>query len=594
MTRERDARVPRGTTSTLAPVLALALTLMLALTGCATLPTSGPVRAGERQGSNVGARDAFVRVNPPGPRPGAGPEEVVRGFLLAAADFENGHDKARQFLDPASATRWRPDAGVVVLATPYAVTGAARPRTEGEPRAGGQAVVRLTGRSTASIDSAGRYTPAAAEQPVATPFTLRRNEQGEWRIADLRDGLYLPRHEVDRVYRPRYLYFLTPALDRVVPDPVLVPVAHNAATALVQGLVQGPGDEAGAALRTAFPAGTQPPATVSVNDGTAQVEFSSDLLRGAGADTRRQLSAQLVHTLRQLREEVQTVRITVGGSPLDVPGAPALQPASSWADFDPALPGDTRPYLALDRRVGRLDPDRFAPLPGPFGSARPPLRTPAVAPSLDRLAAVSLDGRRLFTGSVGGVEPLAPRLTGTNLAEPSYDETGALWVLDRGNNAITVVPATGDPVRVQLPPLPGRIKALRVSRDGTRLALGLGVAGAVDQLRVGFVERVGDQVRVTAVRRLAPQLSLITDLAWAGAESVAVLAQERSAVPQAYLVSFDGFAVEDRGAVPNQAVTLTAARSLNLFVGTANGQLFEAVGRQWLGRGRGQDPAYPG
>lgn len=572
-------------------VLLGAVTAVAVLAGCATLPSSGPVRPGKPQDSTVGARDSFVRVNPPGPRPGAGPEEVVRGFLLASADFEGDHATARQFLDGATSQRWQPDAGVVVLATPYTVAASARARSERDARPAGQAVVRLAGSSTATIDAAGRYAPTTPEQAVVAPFSLRRNEQGEWRITNLRDGLYLPRHEIDRVYRPRYLYFLTPDRDHVVPDPVLVPSARNVATALVRGLVRGPAPEAGSALRTAFPAGTKPPATVSVIERVAEVDFGGDVL-AADPQAREQLAAQLVWTLRQLREDIDAVRITAGGAAF-VPEAAVPQLLTSWSAYDPAaLPLDTRPYLALERRLGRLEPDTFVPLPGPAGSGRPPLRTPAVSPDLTRLAAVSTDGRRLYAGLRD--EPLPPRLAGTNLGEASYDENQMLWVLDREPNAVWLVPPQGATMRVQLPRLPGPVKALRVSRDGTRVAVGLSVPGAADQLRVGFVERSGTAVRVRSLRRVAPQLSVVADVAWAGADSVAVLGQENSAVPQAYLVTVDGYAVEDRGAVPNRAVSLTAARNLNLFVGTATGQVFEAVGRQWVGRGRGQDPTYPG
>ncbi|NAZ88863.1 hypothetical protein GTR00_22625, partial [Kineococcus sp. T90] len=91
-------------------VVALALA---ALTGCAGLPRSGPVVAGGHVQDDP--RLGLLRVVPQGPVPGATPEEVVRGFVLAAATGVGEQAVAREFLSPDARRTWRPDASTTVL-----------------------------------------------------------------------------------------------------------------------------------------------------------------------------------------------------------------------------------------------------------------------------------------------------------------------------------------------------------------------------------------------------------------------------------------------------------------------------------------------
>jgi len=78
------------------------LLLLLPLPACGLpvpdgVQTSGPVAA-ER------GEPLALKVIPPGPQPGASPEEVVNGFLVAQRSPDDDHAVARQFLAPG--TEW--------------------------------------------------------------------------------------------------------------------------------------------------------------------------------------------------------------------------------------------------------------------------------------------------------------------------------------------------------------------------------------------------------------------------------------------------------------------------------------------------------
>ena len=99
------------------------------LAGCATIPTSGPVRTG----GDLGLQRAEDRRRPDRPGPaakGADPESIVLGFLQSNADFVNDHEVARKYLTATARQRWRPQAGTAVydqVAAPLAV----RPSADG-------------------------------------------------------------------------------------------------------------------------------------------------------------------------------------------------------------------------------------------------------------------------------------------------------------------------------------------------------------------------------------------------------------------------------------------------------------------------------
>src|SRR5215468_4010009 len=142
---------PGGARRRIAVLAAAALTGLL--TGCVSIPTRGPVVAGPQTGSDR----VFELIADP-PRAGAGPDQIVEGFLSAAPEFTDDHRVARTFLVPDRAAHWRPDASVAV----YPGTSSIR-----------VALARLDGEPVVSPDT----TPAAAR--TATSPAARASAAGK-------------------------------------------------------------------------------------------------------------------------------------------------------------------------------------------------------------------------------------------------------------------------------------------------------------------------------------------------------------------------------------------------------------------------------
>ena len=574
--------------------VAVALVALVLSTACAAIPTSGPVRAGDDPG--LERADLAVPAIGVPPVRGASPEDVVRGFLRASADFVGDHAVARLYLTPEARAQWRASTGTAVYDRVNAPLTA---------QAEDDGTVTVRAAEVATIDAEGtfRRTPEGTE--VARTFRMARVD-GEWRIAGLDDGLLLSLVDVQESFRAVSLYFLSRSRNTLVPDLVLLPELPGLSTKVVSRLLRGPTSGLRGAVGTAFPQGTSlEVASVPVRDGLATVGLDENALR-ADDDARERMSAQIVWTLKQLGPDIQRVRITAAGEDLVVSGVGVEQGRNAWQTYDPAgLGGVPSVYAVRDGRVGVLIENEFTPVDGAAGAEGAGVRTPAVSLDEARVATVSGDGRTVSVGRLVEGTGLRPVLSGGDFAQPSWDPLGNLWAVDRSTGALVVLPegaetATG----VAVPRLPGgRPTGLAVSRDGARIALttGSGRDARMVVATVTGVDVLGEgesTVSLVAPREVLPDLRGVRGVAWSSAETLAVLGSRGGLALRPLDTSIDGYQVREFEPL-SELVTLASApveqQGSPLVVGTADGRLeLYTAGRGWLNLGPGSDPAYPG
>ena len=562
------------------------------LAGCADIPTSGAVRAGEDV--QLERQDVAVPFIAEGPVPGASQVQVVQDFLRASADFRGDHAVAREYLTSRAAQTWRPGAGTIVHdgGAPPAVDTAA------------DGTLRATATELARIDADGSYSRTAGTPEVTRSFTMAQ-ENGEWRIAALDDGLLLSQLDVSQSFRQVALYFLSPTRNSLVPDLVLLPELPGLSTKLVSRLLRGPTSDLRGAVLTAFPQGMQLEVpSVPVTEGLATVRLDAKAL-SADQDAREQMSAQLVWTLKQLGSQIDRVRITAGGDERFVASVSQDQDRDSWLTYDPdGLSGSPSVYAVRDGVVGRLIEGSFQPVVGPAGSGDLALRSPAVSLDVTELAAVSADGTLLRAGRTVDDDPFAPVLSGGDLSQPSWDPLGNLWVVDRASGQLLLLPGgVGPAVAVDVDRLPGGPPAqVAVSRDGSRVAL----VSARGRLSVGAVTGIEDlepdatgtpRITVGGLREILPSVRGVRDVAWSDATTLTVLGSLGGAPVAPFTTSIDGYDVVTIETEEDLATVAAAplADSGPLIGGTVDGELRQFTsGRGWVGLGLGSDPAYPG
>jgi len=570
-----------------------ALAALVLASGCASVPTSSDVHEGELLDPALG-QDAFVRVLADPPAPGASPEEVVDGFLDASASFDSGHAVARQYLAPAVRNTWSPSARVVV----YDPGNDERSIVSAQ-----ESVVTMTAPLVATIDGQGSYRPAAPGATTRARFHLQEIA-GEWRIDELPVGLYLSTQDVSRTFQSLNLYFPDPALSVLVPDPVFLPIrSDGVAAVLVEALLRGPSSWLRPAVSTGFPSGTTLRSPVRLEGGVVRVDLSSQAL-AAPAEQRRALSAQLVWALRQV-PRVTGLRITVRGEPYDVPDAARIQPLDAWPAFDPdgLAEGGESAYFVRRGRLLELPP--ASPprrVPGIGGGGESAIAAPAVSLDGTHVAALTEARDAVLLGDVAGGSLEVVR-TGATFTAPSWDRTGACWVVERTAKGarVWVFRPGEEPRRVQVEAVPRDVRALRIARDGTRAAL-VAVVGESTRLLLARIVRGGEQLQLEAPKPVTLQLSGVADVAWADADRLAVIARDigGDSAPQVFLTDVDGSAFDGRGtAVPGMVTVAAAPGSPTtirpLLVGAVGDRLYQNSGATtWRALGRGASPVYPG
>jgi hypothetical protein len=207
----------------------------------------------------------------------------------------------------------------------------------------------------------------------------------------------------------------------------------------------------------------------------------------------------------------------------------------------------------------------------------------------------------LYVGRSGG--PLRRIVTGTSLTPPSWGAAvDEVWTV-KDRREVILAQASGETSRVTAPMLDrlGPLWSLRLSRDGTRVALVVGPAKG-QHLYLGVVVRQNGAVRIDGVRAADVGAGPVSDVSWSDALTVTALVRARQEDSGLYTVSIDGRTsgqVVTTSGLPGPPSAMAAAPNLPL--------LAVAAGAVWSSPGSGEPwtrvtrepaadsaPAYPG
>lgn len=543
------------------------LVVGLAAAGCAAIPTDGPVGEGTVE---VAAPAAVLPIAAEDPTVDAPPSQIVSEFLRAAsAGLFDDYSVARKFLTVTASDTWDPQREVLVY------TG--EPSVTVRPDDSVVVVVNLA----AVIDEAGRYTevvPGAA--PRERVFTLAQDAAQQWRISGLDDGVLMSDANFQSQFRESEIYWATPDLTLLVPETRWFPIRRVESSA-VAALLGGPSPWLRDAVRTGAPEGARLQGdAVTVSNGIATVELSVDA-SDTDAAARGLFIAQLEATLSGLSARVSRVEVTVDDIPWSRSALPTLA-------RDVVV--TTGPYVVADDRFAVIDRREVVPLDDAPSLEGLDVRSPAISPGLT--TRVVLDG----PGSLvhlpdDGTGPVTLR-TGTDLLAPTVDRFDWVWTGERTpDGELVAVRTTGEAVTVAAPWLAGtEVHSMRVSRDGTRLAVAYSLAGesAVVVEVAGVVRDEGDVPQRLSDDRLGvgAVLEEASEVGWVDPTTLAVLGTSEgrgavsSAVDQVHEVPLGG---ATRTLTPlDGVVDIAAGRAGAVYALLGTGELYLHQGVSWL------------
>ena len=588
----------------------------LVLAGCASMPGSGPVQRVES--SQRADADSPVRVWAEEPEEGAGPQQIVRGFLEAVTSDDPSYETAKLYLTPRQREQWDPFESTTVLSGGLVVGP-----TFGEPGPDNEDVyaIELSGTRLATVDAAHAYTPRDGE--YRTTLQLRRVD-GEWRIDSLPPGLVVGESDFRRIYRPVNVYYyadlgaeagrVAHGADVLVADPIYIRRRIQPVEEAVRALLNGPGDWLAPVVTSAFPEG------VGLAEGhPPTVDESGALpvwLTGVPADWPRhrceRMAAQLLHTAAN----VASAEVTEARLYDESGGALCSVSAGEVGDHAPGLlDGDlSRPYFVdgEQRLVSASDDEGGTrPVPGALGQEAAGLRSAAVSRDGNEGAGVSADGSRLLVASLTGGKEAETVYTSDSAGEdaglsaPSWDGLGDLWVADLDPEQPRLLRLRGGRGEAQEIPVDGlrpgeTIRALRMASDGVRIAV-LVDNGTNTSLKLGRVKRSdsggGVVAEVDGLRPVAPQLADVAAVSWAGGSRLVVVGRPADGVEQLLYVETDG-STASTATVPglNDVTGVAASEDENepLLAQTGTAIAVLQDNAQWKRVDEGVAPVYPG
>ncbi|WP_150952236.1 LpqB family beta-propeller domain-containing protein [Microbacterium testaceum] len=525
------------------------LALVLALTACTGLPTSGYVNPG--RGPQVDDAQAFAFV-PDGPQDDASPAEIVEGFLRAGSGPADDWATAKLFL--ASGTQWDPRARVTIdrLADRRAAANAD----------GTGVTVSLT--TVAGVDANGAYAPTASGSAESLSFTLARVDD-QWRITSAPDGVVLYEEVFPTVYQSASIAYFDPTWSFIVPDVRWFPralVASRVATALVDGQ---PSAWLAGAVKSAFPdelslVGRS--VTLS-SSGVAQVQLPRAAL-SLDRTTLDRMQTQLSKSL--VTAGISEVQMTVEGTPV-----PASEVSVRVTRVDPSPA-----VVTTAGAFGSLTGDAVEPIGG-LSAAIESLAPASIELEADRsLAAVRTQQGAVASALADGRTFLLDERSG--LIAPTIDAEGEIWsVPSTSPTQLRVITAEGVPRNVgNAWPDASEISAMQISRDGTRVAAIVTVSGT-REVWVAGIQREGGEVDLGVPHVLSFSQQGAFDLAWLDDTTIGVLADVDGASRLREL-NVGGRGTE--AAAPDGATTL-AAGSTSVRVLDGTGRLYSRRGSSW-------------
>lgn len=464
---------------------------LLALAGCAGLPTSGPVNAG--LDADTDAAPPNVAFLPDRPQPGATPEEIVQGFIRAGSGpgVTGEWERAKEFLAPEIRGTWNPTAGVTI--------DLSSERVYSSTSAGS---VSLTLVGVAAVDANGAYAATDAV-PSALPFRLAQQDDGEWRITEALDGIVLDRDVFPTVFRDYSVMYFDPTWKYLVPDVRWFPTS-NAASRVADALVNDPPSEWLAdSVASAFPESVTVSPSVPVDSGVAKVDLSESAL-AVPPQTLNRMLTQLEASLATAG--ATEVELSVGTAPL------AAEPVTvrSTRITSPSL-------VLVEDGLGFLVGDELQPIPGltEVVSTVSPVSIQVTA-ERDWAALRLTDGTVWRQGADGSSDLIDDR---EGLIDPTIDPFNVVWSVPHSQpgGLLAFLPDGPHPIADAWPGAT-QIAAMAVSRDGTRMAAAVTAGGRSEVWVAGIVhdadgvpQRLGAPVSLGSVEGTADAIAWLED-----------------------------------------------------------------------------------
>jgi hypothetical protein len=534
----------------------LGLALVLALTGCASLPMAGPVRIGPDLVPTTDG-DSFY-YSPSSPVDGATQAEILSGFIAAGTGPQNDYAVAREYLSEGIRSTWNPNQEVLIQRS--------SPRVE----ISDQDTAELQVDVSAVVDADGKYqvAPIGTSRNLEFSFVL---ENSQWRLSAVPDATVLIRPVFDVVFSPYSIFFVDRQKRYLVPELRWFPTTAATGTRLANALLRGASGWLKPAVVSAIPSGTRLSIdAVTVEDGVALVDLTARALVASRAD-RSLMMAQLQATLSQL-PNVSEVAISIERS---------RQEIQDTATDSRVLPARSLGVLSENglEMISTAEQPFFQP--GQDFFELNDVSEIALSSQSGWVAAVTSNGTVRTRGEEPGVdvELIDSRVSMAGIA---FDPQEYLWSISRAQSAnIIVTSAGGDPSRVLAPWLGGlSVRGFALSPEGSKAALLVQSSGQLRVLVSAVVRNPsGLPLELVEPIQVASEQTNPVSISWVDQLTIATVNTEGGS--NTGLLSTIGGTSRPIPALPGTKTIVAAGVASQLYLLTEEGELFSYRGSTW-------------
>ncbi|CAB4630430.1 unannotated protein [freshwater metagenome] len=534
----------------------VAVLIVLSLTGCASLPTSGPVRIGPDLSSTTGEETFYY--SPSSPVEGASQAEILSGFLAAGTGPQNDYAVAREFLSETIRSSWNPSQEVLIQRSSPLVNISETDTAEVEVDV------------LAIVDADGKYEAGIADSKEVLEFDFIL-ENSEWRLSKAPDLTVLIKPVFDVVFSAYSIYFVDKQKRYLVPEVRWFPATAATGTRLANALLRGASSWLRPAVVSAIPSGTRLSIdAVTVENGIALVDLTARALVAARTD-RSLMKAQLDATLSQL-PNVTEVAISIERSKQDIPEAQGLtQVVGPW------------PLAVLGEAglesISTPESEVFQPGASFFESTT--VSDFSLAAQSGWLAVVSDAGVIRTRSEQPGalVEQLDSR---PGISAIEFDRQEYLWSTVRTRGASIIATSTsGESFTVAADWLAGQsIRDLAISPEGSRAAVLIQGPGRTQVAVTAIVrDQSGKPLELTNPIDIVPEVANPTSLSWVDEATVAVV--NSTAEFTNTLLSTVGGTTRTISSLPGTVSLVSTGTVTQLYLLTKGGELFTYRGSSW-------------
>ena len=534
----------------------LGFALVLALTGCASLPMAGPVRIGPDLEPTTDG-DSFY-YSPSSPVDGATQLEILNGFLAAGTGPQNDYAVAREYLSEAIRSKWNPNQEVLIQ------------RSSPQVNLSADDTAQLVIDVSAGVDADGKYqiTPVGTKRVLEFSFVM---ENSQWRLSQAPDATVLIRPVFDVVFSPYSVFFFDRQKRFLVPELRWFPTTAATGTRLANALLGGASSWLRPAVLSAIPNGTRLSIdAVTIENGVALVDLTARALVATRSD-RSLMKAQLEQTLSQL-PNVSQVAISIERARQEITDSDAETRQIA-----------ARSLVVLSDEGLELVSSTEEPF---FQSGKPFFDLTQVDEiSLSRQSgwvATSTDSGVLRTRADkpgAEVELIDSR---TPIAGIGFDPQDYLWTMSRAAGSEIFVTSPGlDLAVVQATWLAGQsVRGFALSPGGSKIALLVQGSGQTRVLVSAIVrDQSGSPIELTEPIQIANELTNPTAVSWIDQITVAAVSTEAGSATA--LLSTIGGTSRQIPSLSGTRTIVAAGVNSQLYLLNDSGELFTYRGSTW-------------